>query len=177
VTVDIARAGPFANNHPSDIVAAMYGSDVIRLAGFGAAPMPPLWLRPGLRFVSADSTPISAAHEVAARRRTLMGIYGATVTIGLTAAVFAGFSLGVAGRPDIPTSGASWSVIAVEEPGVILRAEGAIALVRNGETLPNGEQLQATLPTQRAYITDKATVVVQDVKRPGPARATAKAPK
>lgn len=149
--------------HPAELVAAIQGGDILELGGFGAEPMPPSWLRPGLRFVAADGSPESARTEVRARSLHLRILRGLTLLMLLAAMLVTGLGIGAHTQREAvvsPPASPSWSVIAVEEDGVVLRTEGVVSMVRTGQTLPNGEQLQALIPKRNAYVTNQSTVIV-----------------
>ena len=140
----------------------MYGSEIVSLEGFDTEPMPGSWMRPALRFVSADLSPAGGiAAEMDARaqaiRWTRRGI-GIMFVIGLMSCAF---WFGVGGRPAPAEASSQWFIAGVGAQGVVVNTGSVALLIAPGEKLPNGETLQAVVPERSTYITDHATVVVQ----------------
>ena len=161
--------------HPSELVAAIFGSETIVLEGFAPEPMPSSWLRPHLRFVPAD---VSLARdgiggELSARAKAILwtrrGI-GAAILVCLLSLTF---WFGIASRPAPTEASSRWYVGGVGAQGVIVNSDSVVLLVAPGETLPNGEILQAVIPERSTYVTDHATVIVQGRQ---PSKAVANPP-
>lgn len=150
--------------HPADIVGILFGSETVVLSGFAAEPMPGTWLRPALRFVSADmSVDAGLREQIKQRTRTLRLLTGSTWAVGLLGLVFLGFLLGTYVRPDStpPVADLNWSVLRIEQQGVVVQFENTVFTVAPGQALPNGDVLQTVLPDRFAYTTERSTVVLQ----------------
>lgn len=143
--------------HPSDLVAAIYGSNNVTLSGFGAEAMPHSWVRPGLRFVSVHD---SVAAAVLNRSQTLRWIRGAIALLLLVCGISLGLWFGAYTPQEVDKSLGAWSVLDITTEGVTIRQSNTSVLIKPGALLPNGEKLVSTAPPQRAYITDKATTII-----------------
>lgn len=147
-----------ASAHPADLIAAINGADKITLGGFGVPPMPHSWLRPGLRFVSAHESPVAAVATAHTQHRVQILIRWATAVLLLAFGLGAGFW---GGTFTVEGPSQSWSVVQVEASGVVIRqSSGTEAFVKSGSKLPNGDLLKETNPAQRAYVTDKAAIMI-----------------
>lgn len=144
--------------HPSDLIAALCGDDKINLEGFGAAPMPKSWVRPGMRFVSAHETPASEALAAQNMRRLLLSIR--TMTMGLLFVAGIGLGSWLGAYTPEKSSSKLWVVAEVGTSGIQIVLDEIKVPILIGESLPNGETLLATLPDQRAYVTNKSTTVL-----------------
>lgn len=148
--------------NPTQLIAALYGSTRVTLAGFGAEPMPNSWVRPGIRFVSVDSSPASVAKSAHARQKILMGIRGVIVALLIISSISAGMWFATSSSPinTSATSQMAWSVISVSNDGITISSNNSPFQVKLGSKLPNGETLMSTAPQRRAYVTDKSTSMI-----------------
>lgn len=156
---------------PSDIVASILGAGTVTLHGFAAAPVMPNWLRPGLHFVSAVITPPELDAGGAARKRRLVLLAGATLFLTHLAAIaISSWLTAEQLRPHSVAAAPEWQVMAVRDAAVVLRLGAAPASPRIevavGAALPNGERLQATVPTRGAYMTQTSTIILREQAAP-----------
>ena len=165
-SADVRSGLPPIVGTPSDIVAALYGSDSVTLPGFGAPPLMPSWVRPGMQFLNAQATPSDLEHSSQRRRRLMQAI--AVVALVATHAGIGAVSAWWAGSSGAPSSSSAsaplWRVVAVREDGLQVRIGGdtsPVVLLKVGAVLPSGERLSATIPSRGAYVTDTATIVVR----------------
>lgn len=156
------------NAHPVDLIIAMLGDEKVTLGGFGAEAMPYSWVRPELRFVSADETPAAAIQFVEQRQRSMTIIRVVTLIVLLIAGISFGVWFGSSQNAPEPMAQTLipvpvlWTVTSVEMSGVTIRLENnkALAEVKLGSKLPNGEVLVSTIPQSQVYVTDKATTMI-----------------
>ena len=148
--------------HPSELVAILCGNEDVSLGGFGAAPMPKSWVRPGMRFVSAHETPASEA--LAAQHMGFLLLAIRFMTMGLL--FFAGVGLGTWIGAYTPEKSSSqlWFVAGIGINEVQVSMDDKKVSVLIGDNLPNGETILATMPDQRAYLTNKSTTVLNTEK-------------
>jgi len=160
---EMTQAGAF-NAHPADLIAAITGSERVTLGAFGAPPMPPSWLRPSMRFVGVNESPSAAIQFVQERHRALFYVRLLIGMCLLAAGLSAGIWLSTYLTPRAPATlvdrVGAWSVVSIESDAIIIQSAKVRTAIKTGTRLPNGELLVATRPPQRAYITDKATVMV-----------------
>lgn len=179
-----SRAIPQIAGSPFDIARAMHGSASIVLAGFGAAPTPPDFFRPGVNFVPASIAPSDVLTAHARRRRILRWIGAAAfLAVQFTAITYWWFASAEQDSRVAAARRAGWHVTSVMANGVKVRLEPAPVaspqaakpsaastaqqapeiFVALGSALPSGERLQATAPDRKAYVTDTSTVFVRNL--------------
>lgn len=174
-----------ARGSPSDVIAAIMGTDALQLPGFSGPPAMPSWLRPGIQFVSAHATPDDVIATVR-RSRTVMTLMLAAGVLACAAASAGGgiwwATEEARSAPKTRIDAANWRVVDVKDDSVVIQitsadtagsagsageptgTPGPAIHVRVGESLPNGDRLQATVPQRSAYITESTTAIV----RPNP---------
>lgn len=76
---------------PSDIVAALAGTNVVHFGGFGQVPKQPRWIRPGVTFVAAALAPVDAIAHIARSK----SVVNSLTTMRAIALLIAAFSCGI----------------------------------------------------------------------------------
>lgn len=176
----VSQAIPQIAASPFDIARAMHGGATIVLSGFGAAPTPPDFFRPGVNFVAASIAPSDVLTAHARRRRVLRWI-GATVFLAVQFALVTYWWLASTEMDSRVASSrrAGWHVTAIAPNGVKVRLSPAPSqapatskevttsapeiFIAVGSALPSGEKLHATAPERRAYVTGTSTVFVRNL--------------
>lgn len=173
---------------PHEVVAALIGRDAVTIGGYlpEAAPLP--WLRLDRTFISASPT-IANADEVSRialqRRTAARALATSTLILALLAALVAGIAIAPAVTPASPqlpsplrplSQQAPWHVIGIETGALITSVGGIRVSFAPGDRLPNGDLLQALMPMQAAYITDKSTVVISGLRSTNTPRASQPTP-
>lgn len=154
-----------------DVVAAMLGMPTITLRGFGPIEGLPARLA-ALRVISPQLSPPEIEQELSAhaqRRQWMLRLTASFAVLAL--ALGAAWALAEWRSRTSSAAAPEWRVLAVEANSLAVQvgpaATGSTLRVDVGERLPNGEQLQATVPRRGAYITESSTVIVRAQARAG----------